>query len=111
MATETTTAPTTTRAGTIHIYKQRDKYGRPAVVAESNLSILVKVTTLPIRYAETYGPRYVVWDREDPVQRITYHVKRKDAMAHFDEIVARESRRILEENGGEGWVNIADSRS
>lgn len=106
--TTTPTAPETMRM--VHVYKTRDKYGRPNVVAESNCQTVAVMVTLPKARAATDGIRYLVRDASQLVGTDPeYFVKRADAVTYFDMIVSKKMAE-LRKGFPNSVVILSDSR-
>lgn len=90
-----TACPATPTTEAMHIYKKRDKYGRPNVVAQSNGRTVAVMITLPKARAATDGIRYLVRDAAQLIGTDPEHfAKRADAVTYFDMIVSKKMAEL-----------------
>lgn len=76
-------------------YKTRDKYGRTVTHFTVNARTVAVVVTLPKRYADETGHKYLVNDwASESTGDVTYFAKRKDAVQHAEAVQAREAAKV-----------------
>lgn len=76
-------------AGPVHVYRDRDDYGRSNLVAEQAGRLVAVLVTIPKRTAHlTEGTHFVNHIASDVDLDVTWYPNQRTAQAAFDAIVA-----------------------